>query len=326
MAHFIFIRKEEFSTLTKLKMRAKFPISVFLFFLFASASTGNALGQKYLDTATPEEAVTRDKPYQYLQNEIQKKLCDKDWGIDKSSFSFLMQKQTWQKIVRGGQTVRLTFTNGGDDCIIKLLETSALYHANLDSTIAASNTMVAIMKWGFDQQKAIMQAKDPSAAAQRFKIDKKKTIDSLSALNNKLKRKGTHLFNEQTFAEVSLILNNDRIVGKEPQDFRTFKVQQLNGLPGIQQAILYSQLPDEETPDTSYRAALYIGDFPKYSLKTQSYSFKYDTKNIWTDKQHSGKPIIENCTVWINTYHYENMMKVINSIDWSGLKSKIKNN
>lgn len=305
-------------------MRRKKIKIAFVLLITICCSTQNALAQWYLDTATPEEAAARDKPYQFLQNEIQKKLCDKDWGIDKSSFSFLMNKPDWRKIVRGGNTLRFTFTGGGDDCEIDLRETSPLYQANMDSSIAVGKTSAEIMKWKWDQQKTVMQAKDPIAAAQRFKNDHQKTIDSLTALDNKLKRLQNHLLNEKSFAQLSLNLNDDRIQGKELQDFRTFKVQQLN-IPGIQQAILYYQLPDEDDPDTSYRAALYIGDFPKFSIKMQPYSYKYLTKNTWTDKQHSGKPVVENCTIWIHANHYNNMMKVLYSIDWTDLKSIIKN-
>lgn len=306
-------------------MRRKFFINVFLFLIFLCAGT-QCFAQWYLDTATPEEAAARDKPYRYLQSEIQKKLCDKDWGIGKNGFSFLMQNQAWKKIVRGGHTVRLTFTGGGDDCLINLRESSPLYKANMDSSVAVNKKMGEIMTWGMNQQKAVIQAKDPLAAAQRFKKDHQKTIDSLTALNAKLNREANHLLKEQTFAQVSLNLNDDRIAGKEFQGFTVFKVQQLNGIPGIEQAILYCQLPDEDNSDTSYRAALYIGDFPRFSIKMQPYSYKYLTKNIWTDKQHSGKAVVENGTIWIATNHYANMMKVIKGIDWVGLESTIKGN
>lgn len=303
-------------------MRRK-KIKIAFIFLAICCGTQNAFAQWYLDTATPEEAAVRDRPYQYLQNEIQKKLCDKDWGIDKSSFSFLVEKPDWKKIVRGGNTVRFTFTGGGDDCDIDLRETSPLYQANMDSNIAISKTRSTIMKWQFDQQKQVLQAKDPIATAQRFKKDHQKTIDSLNALDAKLNRQQNHLLNEKTFAQISLTLNDDRIQGKELQGFTAFKVQQLT-IPGVQQAILYIQLPEEDDPDTSYRAALYIGDFPKFSAEMQPYSYKYLTKNTWTDKQHSGKPVVENCTIWIYTNHYNNMMKVLHGIDWTGLKQVIK--
>jgi hypothetical protein len=324
MTHFIFI-PNELATLTGLRMTRKSFISAFLFLIFVSTGT-RCFAQWYLDTATPEEAAARDKPYLYLQNEIQKKLCDKDWGTDKTAFTFLTQKQSWKKIVRGGHIVRLTFTGGGDDCLISMQESSPLYKANLDSSSAVYKKMTEIMKWGLDQQKAVMQAKDPLTAAQRFKKDHQKTMDSVALLNARLQREGNRLFNEQTFAQVSLILNDDRIEGKELQDFRAFKVQQLNGIPGIEQAILYCQLPDKDNPDTLYRAALYIGNFPKFSIKMQPYSYKYFTKYTWADKAHSGKAVVENGTISIATHHYANMMKVIHSIDWVGLESIIKNN
>jgi len=266
----------------------------------------------------------RDTPFQYLQNEIQKKLCDKDWGIDKTSFSFLTQEPQTQKIVRGKSIFRFTFTGGGDDCVISLRETSPLYQANMDSDLAAMKTRSKIMNWSVEHQKTVMQAKDPITAAQRFKKDNQKAIDSLTALDNKLKRLENHLLNEKSFAQISLSLNNDRIEGKELQGFTAYRVKKLN-VPGIQQAILYCQLPGEDDPDTTYKAALYIGSFPGFSTKMQDYSYKYLTKNPWTDKQHSGEPVIENCTIWINTHYYGRMMKVLYDIDWTGLKSIIEN-
>lgn len=115
-----------------------------------------------------------------------------------------------------------------------------------------------------------------------------------------------------------------RIPGKKLQDFPTQKVVQLHNIPGIAQAILYYQYPVEDDPDTTYKALLYIGNFPKYSGEDIVVNFKYKTNYYWKDKQHSGPPVIENMSIWIESHHYNNIMKVIHSIDWTGLKAMIK--
>lgn len=52
--------------------------------------------------------------------------------------------------------------------------------------------------------------------------------------------------------------------------------------------------------------------------------FKYSTKSSWKDKSHSGAPIVENISIWISSYHYNNLMKVLHTIDWTGLDSIVK--
>ncbi|MCC7401290.1 MAG: hypothetical protein IT214_07375 [Chitinophagaceae bacterium] len=305
-----------------MKRSGFFKFSNFLLIIMVWAATANA--QWYLDTATPQEATARDKPYQYLQNQIQK-LCNRDWTIDKSSFKFLTDHSDWQKVVRGNSIFRFDLTGGGNACDIMMDHNSAIYRQNLLQSQSNAKEEGAIMKSGMDEYQKAMQSKDPMAAIDNYKKTHKKFIDSISARSKQLKLSDQHLLNEQEFANVSVIVNNDRIEGKDLQSFRTSTLMHLPVIPGIQQAILYTEFPDADDPDTNYRAALYVGNFPKYTGKMEPVNFKYKSKMPWKDKSHSGAPIVENTSTWKSSYHYNNLMKVIRTIDWSGLDSMIKN-
>lgn len=268
---------------------------VFVFMAIICCGAQNVFAQWYLDTATPEEAAARDKPYLYLRNEIQSKICDENLGIEKNNFKLLEDDPGWRKIVRGTGIYRFDCTGGGDGCLIMPKPGSALYQKINDEEIESGKKMME-KKYAFNSPE--------------YKLWDK---------TNK------QLQNEKEFAQINMVVNDDRIQGKELQSFRTFREEQLHNIPGVQQAILYSQLPDEDNPDTSYRVALYIGNFPKYSGKMEAVHFQSATTSPWKDKQHSGKPVVENISVWIYAHHYQNLMKVIRSINWSGLKQMVKN-
>lgn len=268
----------------------KIPVSFFSLFIFLSPYIN---AQWYLDTATPEEAAAHDKAFTFLHNEIQNKLCDDNWGTDKTDFKFFKDDPSWQKIVRGNSIHYFDFTGGGDECDIQMRENSTLYLDNLNKSAALTNSYDA-QKYGYSGPKY-------------DEWDK-----GIQKLND-----------EQEFARIKLLLNDDRIQGKDVQGYHTSKLVQLQNINGVNQAVLYFEYPDEDDPDTLYRAALYIGNFPEYNGQVEGVNFKSYFKDGWKDKTHSGKPIIENMSIWIEAYHYNNIMKVIHSIDWNGLKQMI---
>lgn len=264
-----------------------FRVTVYLISICMISTGANA--QWYPDTATPEEAAAHDKPFTFLRNEIQKKLCDDNWGTDKTDFKFFKDDPSWHKITRGGGVHRFEFIGGGDACVIEMRENSALYQDNLNKTAALAKS--------YDAQK-----------------------DGLSGPKyDAWNRKMQGLADDVEFAKVKMLLNDDRTQGKDLQGYQTNKLIRLQNIPGVGQAILYCGYPDEDDADTIYQAALYIGNFPEYDGEVEGVHFKSFRKEPWTDKAHSGKPIIENMSIWIEGHYYNNIMKVIHSIDWEGL-------
>lgn len=280
----------------KIKKMKKISIifSLIIFCLFISTTV---LAQWYLDTATPEEAAARDKPFRFLQNEIQKNLCDQNWGIDQNSFKFFSDDPDWQKIVRGNSINRFDLTSGGDVCIVKLIEGSPLFAKISDKEVAENNLVQQQLEQG------------------KIKMD--------GPEYQKWNKEDQGYQDDQQFAQITMNLNDDRVQGKDLQNYHTVKPTVLSKIPGVQQVVIYHQLPDEDEPDTLFRAVLYIGNFPKYTGTMEPVHYKSISQQPWKDKQHSGKPIIENASIWIETYHYNNLIKVIDSIDWAGLKPMV---
>ena len=219
--------------------------------------------------ATSEERKLHDDAYTTLQQEIEAKLCNKDWGI--SEPVFLISDHPDEMIVIKDDTTEYNipdFVRENETFKIRLKSTSPLFKVYQDS----------IHK--FDGQQGLDKLKEG------FKL--------VEIYGNKME-----------FANIGLSLNEtytDELEGKI-----------LPKIPGIQQAALYKQRPDDYV--TVYIARLYIGYWPKLSPgKMMNYQFK----------KHSGQPVIENMKITISTFDYNQMMKVLHSIDWTKLEKLVK--
>ena len=285
---------------------------ILLIFLFA---TNNASAQWIVDTATNAEIQAHDQPYIILQKEIETKLCNNDWSIPENAFLLLKNDPYHRLILRGKSIDAFSFTAGGDACTIGLKQSSPLYKAILDTT-------KEIMKKETDDMKMANEIWRNSAK-NNYKISasEQRTADSLKRIDKALDRKLRSLPHEQTFADVSLDINENWTTDLT----NGTKNQFMPAIPGIKHAVLSIQYPDAENSDTSYYAYLYMGNWPPPDLKKRVlYTFKYNKDYGSIAKKALPTPVIENFVVFIRTYHYKNLMEVIQSIDWTKLDGLIK--
>ena len=75
-------------------------ISLALAFVFQNTNAQGWFGDK----PTPAEVTARDKPFLVLQNEIETKLCDNDWGIGRQLFLFYKDNPELNEVLRGTST------------------------------------------------------------------------------------------------------------------------------------------------------------------------------------------------------------------------------
>lgn len=283
-----------------------------------------ASAQWYTDTPTPAEITARDKPYAILQNEIESKLCNADWGIDKdNSFSFLRGNPDNRVVVRGKTIHYFDLTHGGNGCTIKLKETSPLYKAVMDSTKKVNARLTANDNTGLTLQQAMSDAMKNGGT---IPAKDQAILNRKGAINKECMKDMARLSNAQKFGSITLLINENWVDDEETagDGFMADAIKPLI-IPGIQHAYLCEEYPDKDEPDTTYRATLYIGNWPKPSLHEMlPFPYKYITKYGWTDKAHSGPPIIENLKIYVSSFYYNNLMKAIHNIDWTKLDSVIK--
>ena len=129
----------------------------------------------------------------------------------------------------------------------------------------------------------------------------------------------TKLANKTKLAKFFLFVNSDNgsASGLGWKGFDIDKVNEVKriSIPGAQQVLIGISYPEEDNPDTTYTAQIFIGDWPKLEQHSIPFPFKYKTKTAWTDKAHSGPPIIEDFRVRIAAYSYDKIMKAIHNID-----------
>jgi hypothetical protein len=282
-----------------------------------SYRTGAA--QWYLDTPTPAETQSRDAPYMELQQQITARLCKQDWNVSDNPFLFLKDHGDKQVVVRGKSVYGFSLTRWGDQCGITVDKNSALYKANLQRQRTATSQLTDITKAGY----AILQV----AAKNNYHLTaaQQKTVDSLKLEREKANARLNSLSHAQDIAWVNIDINANWMDEKNMQGFAADKAVRLTALPGVQQAVLFVEYPDQDDPDTSYRAWLYIGKWPRSSFdKMTPFSFRYHTKYAWTDKEHSGPPLIENLKVLVYGYRYNQVMKVVHALDWTRLLAWVK--
>jgi hypothetical protein len=271
---------------------------ILILFILLNAWCSNISAQpkkEWQDTPTPAEIAVHNQPYIILQNEIENKLCDKDWEIN-SKYQFLVLKggDNEDVILRGTTVHYFTPVDRGVLCEIDMKYGSAKYKANTDSFNA--------------QMKMLGKGLAVSANA-----------------NLEM----AQLQDERQLATIKLQLNSEYTddLTDANNDYHFYIGAELSTVPaGIQMATLFKKDNAKASKDTLYYAVLYIGDWTKSSSvkKREFFHFVHYTKEPWTDKQHSGTPFLENMKITIQTYSYEKLMKVINGIDWTKLKALIK--
>lgn len=288
-------------------------------FFFTLSLSITASAQWYLDSPTPAEIQARDQPYLIVQQDIKARIANHDWDISENPFLFLRDHPDQKIIVRGKSIYNFSQTHWGDQCEIRLKKTSAAYQANSDSQKIATDQLVAITKRGYE----ILQ----NAAKNNYHLTaaEQKTTDSLKPVREKINARLTSLSNAQQIASVSIDFNANWMDEEKINGFPADKTQLLQHIPGVDQFVLNVELPYEDNPDTSYAIGLYIGRWPQPNFtKMMPFTFRYNAKTPWTDKQHSGPPIIENFKVIISGYHYNQMIHIIRAIDWTKLKALVK--
>ncbi|MGH7240223.1 MAG: hypothetical protein ACREHG_09220, partial [Candidatus Saccharimonadales bacterium] len=250
---------------------------------------------------------------------IKARLCNQDWDISENPFLFLRDQRDQKIIVRGKSVYNFSQTHWGDQCDIRLKKTSAAYNANSESQKVATDQLVTITKRGYEiLQEAAKNNYHLTAAEQ-------KTSDSLKPVREKLNTRLKSLFHAQHIASVSIDFNSNWMDQEKMSGFPAAKAGLLHHIPGVDQFVLNVELPYEDNPDTSYSLGLYIGRWPQPNLtKMMPFTFRHNAKTPWTDKDHSGPPIIENFRVVISSYHYNQIIHIIQAIDWTKLKAMVK--
>lgn len=241
--------------------------------------------------ATPKEILLHDNPYEILLDQVEKNICDSTWEIRKPPFLLKTKPDDEMVIInylRGVGDIPV-FGNG------ERFSIEAKYESSLwKSTIAEDKI----------QTDAFVTR---NANISKIYATDKKEFAIIKSQNDQYSKKMSH--HTLKFAVISLGLNQSWMDAKGIQ-IKTIAV------PGIQQAFIGKVLPSEDELDTTYRVDLYIGNWPK-SSHTDMLHFNFI-------KNNSGEPIIENMTIYIITYKYNDMMKVIHSVDWTKLEALIK--
>lgn len=301
----------------------KIQFTCILLCLFLVEPGENAWSQWHLDTPTPAEMQAHDQPYIILQNEIENKLCNSDWGIDNNSFSLFKDNPDSKEVVRGKNIHYFDLSRWEGDCEIRLKQTSPLYEAIIDSLKKVNARLDSNMHTGLTLQDAMA---DATKNGGKIPAKDQAVLDKKGIIEKKCMKDMALLGNAQQFAQFSLSINENWADDEKTAagSFAAGSVKSLN-IPGVQQAVLSIEPPDENQPDTTYRATLYIGNWPKPDRnKMLPFHFKYNTSYGWSDKQHSGPPVIENFKIFVQSYHYNWLMKSLNSIDWTKLDKLIK--
>jgi hypothetical protein len=284
--------------------------------LFLIEPGKNAFSQWYLDTPTPAEMQAHDQPYIILQNEIQQKLCNSDWSIDNNSFSIFKDNPDSREVVRGKNIYYFDLSRWEGDCEIRLKQTSPLYKAIIDSLKKVNARLDSNIHTGLTLQEATADAMKNGG---KIPAKDQAILDKKGIIQKKCMKDMALLGNAQQFAQFSLSINENWTDEKKGDAIKPLL------LPGVQQAVLSIGFPNENQPDTTYQATLYIGNWPKPDMhKMLPFHFKYNTSYGWADKQHSGPPVIENFKIFVQSYHYNWLMKSLNSIDWTKLDKLIK--
>lgn len=303
----------------KINIRLVFVIIILFYF-----QNGNAQSW-YPDKPTPAEVEARDKPFSILQNEIETKLCDNDWGINKQTFLFYKDYPKLNEVLRGTGVHYFDLVIWGNRCDVELKSTSPLFTDYVNNSKILSERLDSIqnsaptMSQAYNDvknNKGVLSAKD-KALLEKKKIAKGKCVNAMTQLAHKNKLANFFLFTNADYGSTSEL------------GWKGFDIDKVNevkyiSIPGAQQVLVGITYPEEDNPDTTYTAQVFIGNWPKLEHIKTPFPFKYKTKTAWIDKAHSGPPIIENLRIRIATYNYDKIMKAIRSIDWTKLEALVK--
>ena len=249
-------------------------------------------------TATPKEILLHDNAYNVLQHEIEVNICDNNWGISKKPF--LLSNNRDEKVVIIGYLKGFgnipVFTREDESFEIKMKPKSPLYKANEDESKKQTDAYIA-------------RTTNISSAD-------KKELAIIKTKNEQYSKNLNHLSNSKNYGSISLEINQSSRYDDEPFGSHKGGIKKTVTAPGIQQGALSIEYPDELSVDTTYLATLYIGNWPKLSgAKTLPFHFI---------KNDSDEPVIENMIIEISAFNYNEMMKMIHSIDWTKLQAMIK--
>jgi hypothetical protein len=274
-----------------MKKIAPISISIILLFTGNDIFAQNIPADKYR-AATPKEILLHDNPYNILQREIETNICDANWNITKKPF--LLSDNRDEKIViidylKGVGNIPV-FMRKGESFEIKMNPESPLYKSNQDEVKKQTDAYVARI--------ANISSAD------------KKELAVIKTKNEQYEKNLNRLSDDKTYGSISLEINQSTMYVNNEGKGNTKALI----LPGIRQGILRIEYPDEASVDTTYRATLFIGNWPKFSdTKTPSFHF---IKN--------SDPVIENIIIEISAFNYNKMTKMIHNIDWTKLEALIK--
>jgi hypothetical protein len=246
-------------------------------------------------TATTQEILLHDKVCEILQQEIESEICNGGWAV--SNKPLLLRDNPSQKVVvknylKGTDNIPV-FINDDNRFEISMKPGSTIYiknEAKIKKLTAAYIARTAGLTSASKEQLATIKAKN-----ERYF----KNINRLS--------------NDKQYGILSLEFNQSHSISGH----NLGKVIKKVTAPGINQLVLFEQLPDENSADTLYNAILYLGDWPKMSVG-QMNSFHFKITETGSD------PVIENMIIEISTFHYNKMISMISRIDWTKLAKFLK--
>lgn len=286
----------------------------------------NVFAQWYPDTPTPAELQARDNTYWVLQGEVEKTLVNNVWGL--TPFQSGTEASDKRIILRGKSIHRFDVGRwDGDACSITLKTGTPQYDANMDSAKIINEKLDQVMNDISALMQETMQKLQKNGG--KYVAPDRKRVEKDSLLKVRYMSAISHLTNEQRYGKIQMEINMDKEDGEGhgSSDYNTDSFVHLQ-LPGVRNAILRFDFPDKENPemaDTIFIAQLYIGNWKRIAANQRTdFVYKYNTKYYWADKTHSGPPIIENLVITIDTYHYNNMMHILKSIDWTKLDALVK--
>ncbi len=313
-------------------------ISYFLLTGFLLIAQSNGYGQSslksYQDTPTPAEIALHNAPYVILQNEIERNLCRNDWEIDTRQKNgdyvapFLILKGSPEEdvILRGSSVHHFTPVDRGTAGTVQLKNTSPLYSANNDSMLAQSAILQAQYSLGLQlfskaAKNHYKYTAEDSAVMKKMKIKSDKAAIEMDRLSNARKWATIKMELNSNWSEVE----KGRVYYLDGgMDFDVGK--KLPTIEGAAYATLFMLKPWKNDPDTLCEAEVYIGNWHAQPdlMKRTAFHFVHNDKNPWTDKQHSGKPFLENMKITIQGENYNKVMKVVHSINWTKLEALVK--
>jgi len=285
-------------------------ICLLLLLLGDSAHGQQAQKSRYIpksdtDTPTQPEIAVYDASYITLQKEIEDKICDNDWeitprqydgSINKGRFFILRDHLPKDVVLRGSEVHRFMPISYAEDvyCTVVLKAKSPL-NAAIDDSIQKEELLFG----------RALASGDGSG------------LDSISL-------KEDHLRTEKEYGTIQLELNEDWVAVKATYPDSVLPMPHVDG---VANALLFEHKVEEKgvNPDILYDVRICIGNWSTRPDANGSVTFHFVHMDSqpWIDKQHSGKPVIENMVVNISGENYERVMKIVRTINWTKLSALV---